>query len=178
MKKLFTLKKIFLLIVIVFALFTVGCDKLTEDEVKILEVKKALVVPAETTSDIELITNYEVDGVVASITWSSSNTDVLSNDGKVTQSNEDVTIELEVVITVNNTSQSFKYFSVKVLAKEVTYTISYDLAGGTCEGLVYEFLEDSEVILPTPTKEGFAFLGWYQGNVKVTNIENKNYNLV
>ena len=178
MKKLFTLKKIFLLIVIVFALFIVGCDKLSEDEVKILEVKDALVVPTETTTDIELITSYEVDGVIASITWSSSNTNVISNDGKVYQGDEDVIVDLEVTITINNTSQSFKFFSVKVLAKEVTYTINYDLDGGTCEGLVYEFVEDSEVILPTPTKEGFAFLGWYQGDVKVTNIENKNYVLV
>ena len=44
------------------------------------------------------------------------------------------------------------------------YTISYDLDGGTCEGLVETFTDPAAVTLPTPTKEGFEFLGWYDAN--------------
>ena len=64
---------------------------------------------------------------------------------------------------------------------QTKYTISYDLDGGVCEEITgdatVEFESASEITLPIPTKEGFTFEGWYEGNTKVTKIENKNYNL-
>lgn len=59
-----------------------------------------------------------------------------------------------------------------------TYTISYDLDGGECDTLVEEFEEGKFPTLSTPTKEGFNFLGWFEGETKVERIsENRNYNL-
>lgn len=57
------------------------------------------------------------------------------------------------------------------------YTITYELDGGTATGLVNEFTEDEKVTLVNPTKDGYNFLGWYEGTELVTSIENKNYNL-
>lgn len=60
----------------------------------------------------------------------------------------------------------------------VEYTISYDLDGGTATGLVEKFTDPADVKLPTPTKEGYNFLGWYAGDKKVEAItEAKNYEL-
>ena len=181
MRSILNIKKLSIFLIFIFALFLISCDKMTDDEAKILEVKSALVVPTEVTTDLELINSYEIDGVTASIVWSSSNSDVITNEGKVNRGEEDVIVNLEVTITVNETSQSI-IFTVKVIAKEkpsvTTYTITYDLQGGTCEDLVLEFTNGGDVVLPTPSKKGFVFLGWYQDNQKVTILENKNYQLV
>lgn len=41
------------------------------------------------------------------------------------------------------------------------YTITYHLNGGVLDNLVTEFTCEDEVILNTPVKEGFDFVGWY-----------------
>ena len=59
------------------------------------------------------------------------------------------------------------------------YTISYDVAEGILpEGATTEFGYNETVVLPVPTKEGYKFLGWYEGETKVEKIENKDYVLV
>ena len=60
----------------------------------------------------------------------------------------------------------------------IKYTINYNLSGGKCDNLVNEFTNGAEVTLPTPTKEGNTFLGWFENGVKVEKLENKNYDLV
>ena len=57
------------------------------------------------------------------------------------------------------------------------YTIEYDLDGGECSELPKEFEENKFFNLPTPTKEGYDFLGWYEGDKKVEALTNKNYSL-
>lgn len=58
------------------------------------------------------------------------------------------------------------------------FIINYDLDGGDCNGLVIEYLEGTEVKLPTPVKDGYIFIGWYDGDTKVEVITKGNYNLV
>lgn len=62
------------------------------------------------------------------------------------------------------------------------YSITYELDGGTLEGQKTEYkLGDPSYELPTPTKQGHVFLGWYDENDdKVETIlvgSMKNYNL-
>ena len=71
--------------------------------------------------------------------------------------------------------EEFIYENADIPVKE--YKISYDLDGGTCNDLVTSFKENDEVKLPTPTKEGYKFLGWYDGDTQITKIENKDYEL-
>ena len=60
-----------------------------------------------------------------------------------------------------------------------TYTISYDVAGGVLPaGATTSFKEGETVVLPTPTKEGYKFLGWYENDTKVETLTAKNYTLV
>ena len=87
------------------------------------------------------------------------------------------------VITVSVKDHSDKKVTINVtvnakVVEPTKYTISYDLDGGTVNNLVEEFEEDSFPALPTPEKEGFNFLGWFEGETEVTSIsENKNYTL-
>lgn len=52
--------------------------------------------------------------------------------------------------------------------KPKTYIISFDLDGGTGVNDTLEVIYDDEYILPTPTKQGYTFMGWYNGSTKVT----------
>lgn len=59
------------------------------------------------------------------------------------------------------------------------FTISYDLVGGEVDGeLVTTYEAGEEVTLLKPVKVGYEFIGWYQGDVKVTYISDANYQLV
>lgn len=63
------------------------------------------------------------------------------------------------------------------------YTIKYDFNEGTYLGNVkkaYTIIDDT-YILPKPTRSGFRFLGWYEGNTKITEISkgaHKDYDLI
>ena len=85
----------------------------------------------------------------------------------------------EVYVSVKDHADKQITFTVRVKgAAKQKYTVSYDLDGGCATGLVEEFEENSFPQLVTPTKEGFNFLGWFDGETKVEAInENKNYSL-
>ena len=58
------------------------------------------------------------------------------------------------------------------------YFITYALDGGECNELVYSFFEDDNVKLPTPLKENFEFIGWYENDILIDKIsESRNYYL-
>jgi len=112
------------------------------------------------------------------IIWESENPNIaIANEGKITgvsAGNTNVLVYLK-----DNKETSVK---LTVSVTENIYNISYNLDGGQCEGLVYLFKDNEEVILPIPVKTGYTFIGWYEENnensIKVENIENRNYNLI
>lgn len=78
------------------------------------------------------------------------------------------------------TSLDAKNHTLKAMWEELNvYTINYELNGGTFIGdVAYQFTEDEKVTLPKPTKSGSIFLGWYEKDIEITSLENKNYHLV
>lgn len=80
-----------------------------------------------------------------------------------------------IVITLNEDTTVTKEVTITVIGK-IEYTIAYDLDGGNCEE-INSFLEGEKVTLPTPTKTGYTFVGWYEGDTKVTEVIDKDYNL-
>jgi len=46
------------------------------------------------------------------------------------------------------------------------YTITYDVNGGTLSSTTQSVAYDSSYTLRTPTRTGYTFLGWYNGNTK------------
>lgn len=71
--------------------------------------------------------------------------------------------------------------SFVITASEYLYAsfskISYVITLNDNETKEVEFTDANEVKLPIPTKEGYKFLGWYEGDKKVEIVENRNYNL-
>ena len=71
---------------------------------------------------------------------------------------------------------------IKFFAKwgDAYYTVSWDLAGGAWDGEegVKTFDMYNPLTLPTPVKDGYTFLGWFQDDIKVSEVEYKNYELV
>lgn len=87
-------------------------------------------------------------------------------------------------------NDEFKYEESVILDKNITliakwekiiitYTISFDV---NCDELLsYEdisFVDGDEIILPKPVRGGYTFLGWFENDLKVDRISNRNYNLV
>lgn len=63
------------------------------------------------------------------------------------------------------------YDDMTVYAVETanTYTITYNANGGDIDTSTQEVTFDAQTTLKTPTREDYAFLGWYWGETKVEN---------
>lgn len=158
------MKKITLLLWMFVFLFLVACDN-TSETLKIEYDKDEIVISVGEEKDLQLPNN-----VVAVVDLN----EVLEyKDGKVLGLKAG---EIIITLKLKDDEKITKTLTVKVV--ESTYTITYDLDGGTCEDLVETFKDYKEASLKTPTKEGFAFDGWYEGDKKIESIsENRNYNL-
>ena len=66
------------------------------------------------------------------------------------------------VLTGYNIDAKNHYASIDLKAQYeiITYTISYDLGGGTANSLPNTYNTEESVSIPNPTKEGYTFLGW------------------
>ena len=66
------------------------------------------------------------------------------------------------VLTGYNIDAKNHYASINLKAQYeiITYTISYDLGGGTANSLPNTYNTEESVSIPNPTKEGYTFLGW------------------
>ena len=73
----------------------------------------------------------------------------------------------EEILFENN----YKIVSVSSgINQPITYTIELDPAGGTLENTTYEVTENQVYgNLPTPTKKGYNFIGWYLDDKLITN---------
>ena len=96
----------------------------------------------------------------------------------VTVSDLDLTSKkYEFIITITYTTESGEAVvnsdSIKVGKDEteIKHSINYELDGGKLEGAPTEYVEGKGLTsLPTPTKEGYEFEGWYYNGNKVTEI--------
>ena len=61
----------------------------------------------------------------------------------------------EVVTEITN-----KDYNLIAKWEKKVYKLEYNLDGGLCDELQFEFIHDGKVILPTPVKEGYTFAGW------------------
>lgn len=104
----------------------------------------------------------------AKMVFASSNEKVATVDEEgniTTHAKGDVKITAKVQNIYNEDKYLEYTFAFKV--KEL-YTITYELNGGTAEGLIYEYrTEECPLELPIPVKPGYKFLGWY-GNSRFT----------
>ena len=95
---------------------------------------------------------------------------------------EDLTAELK---SASNSVAPFSYFTsmadtlnaakpgdtvkaVNVVEGTATYTVTLNYNDGATAGITYQVTADTEIPLPTATRSGYTFLGWYDGNTKVS----------
>ena len=57
----------------------------------------------------------------------------------------------------------------------ITDIVTFDLDGGTMDTTQVRVLQGKEYSLPTPTKDGYAFAGWYFGETLVSMTGNWQY---
>ena len=132
-------------------------------------------------SDLEGLNKIVVFGATATISalvWDSTNgkytytnkQDFLTN--AITKSiNIGDTLELIVIRDSYNGNTQLNAIVTKVTPKPaVTSNLIFDLDGGTCADLPTSYEEGTEVTLPTPTKEGYDFLGWEYNGTIITSI--------
>ena len=108
-----------------------------------------------TVGGTETLTATISPAVVAdnTITWSTSDADVATVDGGV------VTAVAAGTATITATTHNGKSASCEVtVAPAVTYTVTYDAQDGSVTPTSEEV---STATLPTPTKSGYTFQGWY-----------------
>ena len=132
-------------------------------------------------SDLESLNKIVVFGATATISalvWDSTNgkytytnkQDFLTN--AITKSiNIGDTLELIVIRDSYNGNTQLNAIVTKVTPKPaVTSNLIFDLDGGTCADLPTSYEEGNELSLPTPTKEGYDFLGWEYNGTIITSI--------
>lgn len=79
------------------------------------EAVKELNVPNEVTNDINLLKEININGEIVNISYESDN-DALTNEGIVTRSNSDITVNLKAVLSLYNRIKEV-YYTVTVLGK-------------------------------------------------------------
>lgn len=162
------MKKIFsFLLVILMAIVVASCTKDNTEEL-LKEAKDALTIIFQTGDSAESVTKnitlVTVGKHGATITWSSSNTSIIANDGKVTRpanGQGDKEVTLTATITINE-KQTTKEFKVKVIQLPKTDAEKVNEAK---EQLAITFGEgdNAENVtqdLTLPTKVGEATVTW------------------
>ena len=82
------------------------------------EVSSLISIPEEVDSDISLPTSYNYEDKVISISWESSDEEIISNDGKVSLQESTILINLTCTLTLNN-EVYISYYDVLVDALSV-----------------------------------------------------------
>lgn len=137
-----------------------------------------LSLPTKASADITLPT--AADGVA--ITWDSSNPSVIAPNGKVNRPSYqqgDATVTLTATLTATPADEAIrdqirtKSFTVTVEKKPQetekipnVFTVTFNSDGGTSVNS-QSVTEGQKVTAPAnPTKNGYTFAGWYNGNTK------------
>ena len=170
------MKKIYLLINILLCLFIVGCNKEKKIE-SIIADKNEIVLNIGEKETI----SYEClpEKTSQEVTWSTSDYNIVTvSDGIVTAVNKGTAI-----ITITSCKNNEIKTTVKVTVISRNYNITYALDEGILNDDVPNSYEENVGLetLPTPTRDGYEFDGWYLNDTLVTKIEstyNKDVTLV
>ena len=124
------MKKFLSLLLILFVSFAiVGCDNGTPDDgnkdaINLQDEIAKVVIPARITSSIELPT--ELANGQITVSWESSNQDVIGNDGSFFMPETDTDLELTATYHYNGNTEVKKY-SVQAYTKESGWAVAYKM---------------------------------------------------
>lgn len=124
------MKKFLSLLLILFVSFAiVGCDNGTPDDgnkdaINLQDEIAKVVIPARITSSIELPT--ELANGQITVSWESSNQDVIGNDGSFFMPETDTDLELTATYHYNGNTEVKKY-SVQAYTRESGWAVAYKM---------------------------------------------------
>lgn len=166
-----TIKKILNIFVACFSLFMLfSCGEDNDD-----------VINYELNIQISELTLDEGEEKEINISYTSGATLVYDIEGDAISFSDNKIIALksgESVLKLSLKEDSTKEASIKVVVnqKVVEYKIEYIIDDEVYKTIT--FTSKEEVTLEEVSKDGYTFDGWYEGNEKVNQIENKDYKLV
>lgn len=158
---------IFLFLIVLTGIFMASCgDKDKADRTELESVKELLNVRFTNSGDT--LTNVTGDLTLpatfggATITWNSSNVDVITNAGVVTRDGESKSVTLTATIKVNKL-EDIKRFNITVAAVILqSYEVRYNTDGGSPASFTDSVREGNMAEQPdNPTKDRYTFLGWF-----------------
>lgn len=152
MKKI--LEKILCLLIVALGIVIVGCNSNPLSEAKTFIINN---LNTEVTEDLDFITEY--NNVL--ISYSSSNTSIIGNDGKVTRTDSDVLVNVLITFEYNGETDTYKYIAlVRALEKE------------NPQEKINEAKKYISDLIPTTVYDDLDFIYEYLG-VKITYSSNK-----
>ncbi len=171
-------RKIFsLLMVFVLAISLTSCKKNKKVEVTYSSNETSMLVGDVKTITPEVTLGKKVKNFELTYSISDPTKATVDGAGNVTALAEGTVL---LTATGNDKNETSASITIKISAPAPTvYTITYTLNGGTNPtGATTEFTDCANALLPTPTRSGYTFVGWYEGTTKVDAInQNKDYAL-
>ena len=169
------IKRIIFIFVFMISIFLFASCVQNNDEI-LDEAFSKLDIPAVTKTNLDFPEEIRVDSKIIDCKYYTTDP-AINEKGVITRGESDITVSVSVELTYRSVSKNYVIGEITVLKLD-KFSIKYDLDGGKCDELITVFLEDSDIILPTPTKYGYTFLGWYENSKLVEHVQNKNYNLI
>ena len=170
------MKKFISYLLVLFLLFLVGCVdskqpvtlSYEEPEIEMNVGETINITPtiSNLTTDVYNL-NYELYDDIA----------VVDVEGNLTAIEEGI---IDIVVTIDIEPGAIAQLTITINGLENNgFKIVLDVNGGVqLENSIILFEKGQDVELPTPTREGYVFLGWYENGKLVDTIKNKDYNLV
>ena len=153
-----TLRKTFLLLVLVLLSTLVACENMSfgGNKTEIEEVTFDNMVTTMTKGEILEIEYSLQDDVIA--VFESSNESVATVEENVVTAVGIGSFKLTATFTLDDQSKEYE-FEIEVVG--ISYSIIYELDGGKNPvGAPTNYQEGTYTTLPEPTKDGYTFLGW------------------
>lgn len=161
------MKKIILVINIIICLILIGCGPSTTNKVTSITPNQTEIVlnlNEQTTITYTVTPNQDID-----VTWSVLDPNIAEvSEGILTAKSIGST-----TVTITYVDDPQIYTTIDILVKSKTYKINYILDGGIFEfDFPLEFEENIGLdFLPTPTKNGYIFIGWLYNDEIITSID-------
>lgn len=170
------MRKIFLNLFIVLSFLLIGCNfepnqSPTPPEPQPINPENILVSENSLTMTVgeskQVIITIEPENSEYELVWSVNNDCVTVVDGLITAVKAGDAV---VTVTCKDTDL---FETINVNIKNPTYTITYELNGGSVSAdLPNSYIQEEGIIsLPTAEKEGFIFEGWFINDVKTESID-------
>jgi uncharacterized repeat protein (TIGR02543 family) len=160
--------------VLLMVIFITACGGTGDNLEEIATAKEDLSIQyAASNSILHVTSNLTLPSKIGDfdVTWTSGNTNVITNAGVVTRPAADTPVMMTATITDGDLSVT-KVFVLMVKAVPiVTYSVTFNVDGGSAVAS-QTIVTGAKATAPTaPTKSGFSFVGWYK-EAALTNVWN------